>query len=399
MLRVLSVFGTRPEAIKMAPVLSEFEGYPDRIESVVCVTAQHREMLDDVLKLFAIRPDFDLGLMEDNQELSSFVAKALTALTEVLVRVRPNLVLVQGDTATAMVVSLAAFYQRMTVGHVEAGLRTGRRYRPFPEEINRRLVATLATYHFAPTQTAADALRSEGIPEDKIFVTGNTVIDALLRTVSKPPSSETIQVLRNHGIDLPGGDEERTQVGWREDQAPFSRPDRSLILVTAHRRENLGPPLEGICEALREIVLRNTDVEIVYPVHMNPRVREPVYRLLSRHERVHLTEPLNYEQFAHLMNHAHLILTDSGGIQEEAPALGKPVLVLRSETERPEAVNAGTAKVVGVDPAVILKETERLLHDRAAYAQMAKAINPYGDGHAAQRIVSAILGAQDRGEL
>lgn len=363
---MLSVFGTRPEAIKMAPVLQELGRIPDRIESVVCVTAQHRQMLDDVLTLFRIRPDFDLDLMEENQDPSLFAARAVTALAEVLVQASPDLVLVQGDTTTAMAVSLAAFYRQVPIGHIEAGLRTGNRYEPFPEEVNRRLIAVLASYHFAPTQTAADALCREGVCKDSIFVTGNTVIDALLHAVALPACTGPLQILPHAG-------------------------NEKLILVTAHRRENLGRPLAGICEALRTIVKRNPDVEIVYPVHLNPKVREPVYRILSGLERIHLVEPLNYHQFAELMKRAYLILTDSGGIQEEAPALGKPVLVMRNETERPEGIVAGTSKIVGVEPDAIVRETELLIQDHAAYERMARAINPYGEGKAAERIVAAIL--------
>jgi len=389
-MRVLSIFGTRPEAIKMAPVVKELGKHPTRMESVVCVTAQHRQMLDQVLKLFAIRPDIDLDLMEENQNLASLTARGITALTEVLQRVRPDLVLVQGDTTTAMVASLAAFYQQIAVGHVEAGLRTRNRYSPFPEEINRRLIGALATYHFAPTQAAADTLSAEGISVESIFITGNTVIDALLWTICQPPSLETIRFLIRHGIPIPIDNYSFYGEQAGDACAPAGDKHR-LILVTAHRRENFGRPLENICRALQAIVHRNPDVKIIYPVHMNPNVRGPVHGILNGHERIHLTEPLAYEAFAHLMSQAYLILTDSGGIQEEAPSLGKPVLVMRTETERPEAVTAGTAKVVGVDSAVILEETERLLYDHAAYQRMAKAINPYGDGKAAERIVKAIV--------
>jgi len=387
MIRVLSVFGTRPEAIKMAPLMRELEKHPHQIKPVVCVTAQHRQMLDQVLTLFGIEPDLDLDLMEDDQNPPSLTARGMTALTKVLVRVEPDLVLVQGDTTTAMVAALAAFYQKIPVGHIEAGLRTRNRYSPFPEEINRHLIGVLATYHFAPTATAANALRAEGIPDDALFVAGNTVIDALLWTVSRPPSAQTQALVNRLGIEKLRN---RT-----EDPCP-SNPrvagdGRRLILVTAHRRENFGSPFENICTALREIARRNPEVRLVYPVHMNPSVREPVYRILNGQERVHLIEPLPYEPFVHLMNHAYLVLTDSGGIQEEAPALGVPVLVMRHETERPEAIEAGTVKLVGTDPQTIIAETEKLLHDETEYRRMAHAVSPYGDGHAAKRIVGIIL--------
>ncbi len=388
MLKVLSIFGTRPEAIKMAPVVRELKKHPSQIEAVVCVTAQHRQMLDQVLALFKIEPDIDLDLMEDDQTPASLTARAMADLTQVLREVQPDLVLVQGDTTTAMVAALAAFYQKIPVGHVEAGLRTHNRYYPFPEEINRRLISVLATYHFAPTRSAAEALRAEGIPEDVIFVTGNTVIDALLWVVSQPPSRQTRALLQRLGIAQ--GAEEQGNRGAGVNSPLHPCTSAPLLLVTAHRRENFGQPLKNICLALRELVRRNPDVQIVYPVHMNPHVRGPVYRLLNNHERIHLLDPLPYEPFAYLMKHTYLVLTDSGGIQEEAPALGKPVLVMRRETERPEAVEAGTVKIVGTDTETIVAETERLLYDRREYERMARAISPYGDGHAAERIVGII---------
>jgi UDP-N-acetylglucosamine 2-epimerase (non-hydrolysing) len=366
MIPVLSIFGTRPEAIKMAPVVKELEEYPDQIESRICVTAQHREMLDQVLDIFDIRPDIDLDLMQPDQSLTDLTARALTGLSQVVEDVEPDVVLVQGDTTTVMVGALAAFYHQVPVGHVEAGLRTGDRYSPFPEEINRRIADALTTFYFAPTETAADALRREGIAEDGIYVTGNTVIDALLWTVDQPQPPEIDSLLAN----LDG---------------------RDLILVTAHRRENFGRPFEQICLGLRELARRNQGIAIVYPVHLNPNVQEPVYRILDREERIHLIEPMPYLPFTHLMNRASIVLTDSGGIQEEAPALGKPVLVMRQETERPEAVEAGTVKLVGPDAEAIISETERLLHNGDAYQQMANAVSPYGDGHAAQRIVQVLL--------
>lgn len=363
MKKVMVVFGTRPEAIKMAPVVKELQKHPDQIATFVCTTAQHRQMLDQVLSLFEISADIDLNLMEENQELASLTTVAVTSLTDVMVRVKPSLVLVQGDTTTAMVASLASFYQRIPVGHIEAGLRTSNRYYPFPEEINRRLISVLSTYHFAPTQTAVNALLAEGVSKENIYLTGNTVVDALLMTVKT-----------QYDLDL-----------------GFTLTSDKTILVTAHRRENIGQPLENICVALRELAKRNPDIEIVYPVHLNPNVRRSVYSILSGQERVHLVAPLKYQDFVHIMARCYLVLTDSGGIQEEAPVLGKPVLVLRGETERPEAVEAGTVKVVSTDADRIISVTELLLHDSTEYEKMSRAISPYGDGHAAERVVGIIL--------
>ena len=348
----------------MAPVVRELAARPG-VRSVVCVTAQHREMLDQVLDTFAIRPDYDLGLMRERQDLAQLAAGVLTALSPVLDEVRPDAVLVQGDTTTAMAAALAAFYRRVPVGHVEAGLRTGDRYSPFPEEINWRLAGVVATWHFAPTERAARALRAEGVDPADIFVTGNTVVDALLAVVRERPEAAPA---------IPG-------LNGRE----------RLVLVTAHRRENFGAPLEGICAALQTLVERHEDLRIVYPVHLNPDVQEPARRLLAGHPRIALLPPLDYAPFAHLIRRADLILTDSGGIQEEAPAFGTPVLVLRRDTERPEAVEAGTARLVGTDPAAIVAEAGRLLDDPAAYAAMARAGNPFGDGTAARRIVDILL--------
>jgi UDP-N-acetylglucosamine 2-epimerase (non-hydrolysing) len=366
MIRVLNIFGTRPEAIKMAPVVRELEKHPGQVESLVCTTAQHREMLDQVLDVFGIRPDVDLDLMQPDQGLPDLTARALTGLSRVLEEVCPNVVLVQGDTTTVMAGALAAFYRRIPVGHVEAGLRTRDRYSPFPEEMNRRVADALTTFYFAPTETAAQALRREGVADDAIYVTGNTVIDALLWVVRQPQPSEI------------------SDISGRVD-------GRRLILVTAHRRENFGAPFEEICHGLRDLARRNSDIALVYPVHLNPNVQEPAYRILGGQERIHLIEPLPYAAFAHLMSRAEIVLTDSGGLQEEAPALGKPVLVLRRETERPEAVEAGTAKLVGPDAEAIVRETERLLRDEAAYQQMANAVSSYGDGRAAERIVRVLL--------
>lgn len=360
---VLTVFGTRPEAIKMAPVVRELRARPG-VRPLVCVTAQHRQMLDQVLTTFGIAPDYDLDVMREGQDLAGLTAAVVTGLSPLLDDLRPDAVLVQGDTTTAMAAALAAFYRRIPVGHVEAGLRTGDRYSPFPEEINRRLISAIGTWHFAPTERAAGALRAEGITPAAITVTGNTVIDALLTVAGQ-----------NGAGAAPAGDD----------------PGERVILVTAHRRENFGEPLEAICRALATLAARRQNLRIIYPVHLNPRVQEPVRRLLGGHPRIDLLPPLGYVQFVQLMRRAEVILTDSGGAQEEAPAFGRPVLVLRSETERPEAIEAGTARLVGTDAATIVAETERLLDDPASYRAMARAINPFGDGKAARRIVDILL--------
>lgn len=369
-MRVLTIFGTRPEAIKLAPVIKELGRRG--LEPLVCVTAQHREMLDQVLELFAIRPDFDLGIMRPDQSLFQVTTMGLEALEAVLEAARPELVLVQGDTTTAFVGALAGFYRKIRVGHIEAGLRSGDKFAPFPEEMNRRLVDELSDLLFAPTAGARQNLLREGFPEERIFVTGNTVIDALLWIVERLKAPEAQARLERRfaelGLDL----------------------KKRLILVTAHRRESFDR-LGEICAGLRLIAENNEDVELVYPVHLNPRVRGPVRRALEGLERVHLLEPLDYEAFVWLMDRAYLILTDSGGIQEEAPSLGKPVLVMRERTERPEAIAAGTARLVGVDPQRIFQEAQLLLDDPAEYARMARAANPFGDGHAAERIVAILL--------
>ncbi len=365
-MRVLSVFGTRPEAVKMAPVvraLAQTAG----VESQVCVTAQHRQMLDQVLRLFDIHPDYDLDLMREDQSLAELSAAIFTHLDAVLEEMKPDWVLVQGDTTTVAMTALLAYYRRVRVGHVEAGLRTHDKWQPFPEEINRRVAGVVADLHFAPTPWARQNLLQEGIAERAIVVTGNPVIDALqfVSRQSEPP--QVADLLR--GLNLEA---------------------RRLILVTAHRRENFGRPLENICLALRELAARG-DVEILYPVHLNPNVQEPVHCLLDGTPHVTLLPPLDYLPLVHLMKRATLILTDSGGIQEEAPAFGKPVLVLREVTERPEGVEAGVLKLIGTDAGRIVQETRRLLEDAAAYAAMARAVNPFGDGHAAARIVKALL--------
>jgi len=366
MLRILLIFGTRPEAIKMAPLALALKQRTE-VETVICVTAQHRQMLDQILDWFHIQPDYDLNLMRPNQTLAGLTASALENVTTVLEKIEPDVVLVQGDTTTAMAAAMAAFYQKIPIGHIEAGLRTHHLYNPFPEEVNRHLISVMATYNFAPTVTARAALLHEGASAESIYLTGNTVIDALQWTVAQP-----------YPLDL---------------GIPLDLPDERLILITGHRRESFGPAFESICMALRQIAERNPSARLIYPVHLNPNVQEPVYRLLADVERVHLTDPLPYPAFAHLMAHAWLIISDSGGVQEEAPALGKPVLVMRETTERPEAIEAGTAKLVGTDTATIVAEAERLLHDQAAYDAMAHAHSPFGDGHAAEKIAAILVSA------
>ena len=375
-LKILSVFGTRPEAIKMAPVVKELEKHPGRFQSVVCVTAQHRQMLDQVLQLFAIAPDYDLDIMKPGQDLFDVTCNVLQGLKPVLEKERPDIVLVHGDTTTAMAASLAAFYTRIRVGHVEAGLRTGDKGAPFPEEMNRRVVGVLGDLHFAPTEMARRNLLAEGVPDNSVWVTGNTVIDALLAVAARVQDDAA----------------QRTRF---EEQFAFLDSARRLILVTGHRRENFGAGFEQICHALAEIARRVPDVEILYPVHLNPNVQEPVRRILGNSPQVHLIEPLDYLPFVYLMERCHLIITDSGGVQEEAPSLGKPVLVMRDTTERPEALEAGTVKLVGADKDRIVSEALLLLNDSAAYLAMSRAHNPYGDGKAAFRIIEA-LGMQER---
>lgn len=364
-LKVLTVFGTRPEAIKMAPVVQALAD-DVQIEARVCVTAQHRQMLDQVLELFRIRPDFDLDLMKPGQDLSDITSNVLLGMRRVYAEWRPDIVLVHGDTTTTLAASLSAYYARLRVGHVEAGLRTQNKYSPWPEEMNRRLTGAMADIHFAPTEGSRANLLREGVPEASIHITGNTVIDALLGVVAHIRGDASLK--------------QRFEA-----QFDFLDPARRLILVTGHRRENFGSGFESICVALREIASRD-DVQVVYPVHLNPNVQEPVRRILSGLPNVHLIEPLDYLPFVYLMDRCAILITDSGGIQEEAPSLGKPVLVMRDTTERPEAVDAGTVKLVGTDHPTIVRETMRLLDDASAYEAMARAHNPYGDGRAAARI-------------
>jgi UDP-N-acetylglucosamine 2-epimerase (non-hydrolysing) len=374
-IRILSVFGTRPEAVKMAPVVHELKRTPG-VESFVCVTAQHREMLDQVLTLFDIKPDVDLDLMRADQSLAELSARIFQDLDPVLVDLKPDWVLVQGDTTTVAITSLLAYYRRIRVGHVEAGLRTHDKWQPFPEEINRRVAGVVADLHFAPTEWARHNLLREGVPDSAIALTGNPVIDAL-QVVAKQPQPESVaHIIRQ--LDIGGSGRGGPGTGQR------------LVMVTAHRRENFGQPLENICAALKELAERG-DVEIVYPVHLNPNVQEPVKRLLGNVQHVTLLPPLDYLPMVHLIRQSALVLTDSGGIQEEAPAFGIPVLVLRAVTERPEGVKAGVLKLVGTDTRLIVRTANRLLDNAGAYAKMAKAVNPFGDGHAAGRIVKSVV--------
>ena len=373
-IQILTILGTRPEAIKLAPVVKVLEGRPEQFRSSVCVTAQHREMLDQVLRIFDLKPDFDLNIMRPKQDLYGITSEVLLKLKELLREVKPDLILVQGDTTTTFAASLAAYYERVKIGHIEAGLRTYDKYKPFPEEINRHLTSVMADYHFAPTENAKLHLLKEGIQDKDVFVTGNTVIDALLWILKKQSKPEEQKRMAEYFLEVFG----------------FSTDHPRLILVTAHRRESFGEGFENICQALKEIALRNREVQIVYPVHLNPNVREPVYRIIGNVDRIHLIEPVEYEPFVYLMNQSFFILTDSGGIQEEAPSLGKPVLVMREVTERPEAVEAGTARLVGSKKEDIVREAQNLLDHPGEYQRMAGRRNPYGDGEAAVRIVDLL---------
>ena len=388
-LRILSVFGTRPEAVKMAPVVMQLAQTPG-IESCVCVTAQHRQMLDQVLDLFHIQPDYDLDLMRDDQSLAALSAAIFTHLDPVLTEFQPDWVLAQGDTTTVAITSLLSYYRRIRFGHVEAGLRTHDKWQPFPEEINRRVAGVTADLHFAPTEWARQNLLKEGVEDAIIKVTGNPVIDALNVVAAQPEPAEITRLL--DGLNIARSENGEAISSPQTIASPSARNDKKqLILVTAHRRENFGQPLEEICEALRQIASRG-DVEIVYPVHLNPNVQGPVHRLLDGVPHITLLPPLDYLPLVHLMKRARVILTDSGGIQEEAPAFGVPVLVLREVTERPEGVAAGTLKLVGTGTRPIVEAATRLLDDPAAHAKMARASNPFGDGWASRRIVDALLG-------
>jgi UDP-N-acetylglucosamine 2-epimerase len=362
---ILTIFGTRPEAIKMAPLVKEIANSSDLV-SKVCVTAQHRQMLDQVLDIFEITPDYDLDIMKDRQTLSGITKLVLEGVEKVLLELKPDMVLVHGDTTTTFAASLAAFYAQISVGHVEAGLRTYDKYFPYPEEMNRRLTSCIADIYFSPTQANYNNLVNEGINPDVIYITGNTVIDALKSTVSQEYDFKDENLKK---IDFLG---------------------KRVIAVEAHRRENLGQPLEDICFALKEIITKYDDIEIVWPVHLNPQVQEPVKRILGDLSQVHLLAPFQVQDMHNMLSRAHLVLTDSGGLQEEAPSLGKPVLVMRNETERPEAVKAGTVKIIGTDRRTIVEQTSKLLSIPSEYTKMAQSVNPYGDGYASSRIVDAI---------
>ncbi len=363
MIKVMSIFGTRPEAIKMAPLVKELERRKE-IESIVCVTAQHREMLDQVLNTFDIKPDYDLNIMKQGQSLADVTTRALVGLEEVIKEVKPDIVLVHGDTTTTFAGALAAFYNQVAIGHVEAGLRTYDKYSPYPEEMNRQMVDRLSDMYFAPTEISKDNLLKENIDESKIYITGNTAIDAMSTTVDE---------------------------NYTHPELDWINAGERMILLTAHRRENLGEPMRHIFRAIKRVVDEFSDVKVIYPIHMNPRVREVANEVFGDADRVKLIEPLEVFDFHNFQNKSYIILTDSGGIQEEAPSLGKPVLVLRDTTERPEGIKAGTLKLVGTDEDVIYEETKKLLLDKKEYEKMSKASNPYGDGHASERIVDAII--------
>lgn len=369
-MKVLTIFGTRPEAIKMAPLVKKLAA-DERFDSKVCVTAQHRHMLDQVLELFDIVPDYDLDLMRHNQGLIDITTKVLSGLSNIFAEYKPDYILIHGDTTTTLSAALGAYYHQVKIGHVEAGLRTGNLYSPWPEEGNRKLAGAITDIHFAPTATAKSNLLKENIDEKKIVVTGNTVIDALLEVVEKIQSDESL--LAQYSEDL-----------------PVLSDDRKMVLITGHRRENFGQGFERICKAINQLAEMHPGVDFVYPVHMNPNVREPVQRLLANQSNIQLIEPLDYLPFVYLMKNSHIILTDSGGIQEEAPSLGKPVLVMRDTTERPEAVAAGTVKLVGTDELTIVNSVTELLTDKQAYEKMSTSHNPYGDGNACERILSSL---------
>jgi len=380
--KVLLVFGTRPEAIKMAPLVKEFQKSTNDFETKVCVTAQHREMLDQVLDLFEIVPDYDLNLMKPGQDLYDITTNVLLRMKDVLSDFKPDVVLVHGDTTTTSATSLAAFYQQINIGHVEAGLRTGDLLSPWPEEANRQITGVLTNYHFAPTITSQNNLLKENKDSENVIVTGNTVIDALFLALNKIKNNK----------------EQETQIINQLSELNYNLlDDKQIILVTGHRRENHGQGFINICTALKQIALENPTIDIVYPVHLNPNVQKPVKEILSDIKNIYLIEPLQYEQFIYLMDKSYFIITDSGGVQEEAPSLGKPVLVMRDTTERPEALEAGTVKLVGTDTKLIVKEATKLINKKESYEQMSKAHNPYGDGNACSKIVKFLKDTNDNG--
>ena len=383
MKKVMLVFGTRPEAIKMAPLVKEFQKQPKRVETVVCVTGQHREMLDQVLKIFDIKPDYDLNIMKQGQDLYDVTARVLTGMRDVLKEVKPDVVLVHGDTTTSTAAALAAFYQQIPVGHVEAGLRTHNIYSPWPEEMNRLLTGRLATYHFSPTPLSRNNLIKESVDDRNIIITGNTVIDALYWVVDKIKNNKELDNELEDILSKAGYDVNRLNNG------------KKLVLITGHRRENFGDGFINMCTAIKDSTVKYPDLDFVYPMHLNPNVRKPIHEVfgenLSGLKNMFFIEPLEYLSFVYLMEKSSIVLTDSGGIQEEAPGLGKPVLVMRDTTERPEALDAGTVKLVGTDYNKIVNEVSSLIDDKAAYEKMSKAVNPYGDGLACGRIVNALL--------
>lgn len=374
MQKIMLIFGTRPEAIKMVPLVKEFQKHPDHFQTLVCVTGQHREMLDQVLRLFDIRPDYDLNIMKQGQDLYDVTARVLTGMRDVLKEVQPDVVLVHGDTTTSTASALAAFYQQIPVGHVEAGLRTHNIYSPWPEEMNRLITGRIATYHFSPTALSRQNLLEEGVKPASILVTGNTVIDALYRVVDKIKEDEALQKTLTEALKTAG----------------YEIRNRRLVLITGHRRENFGEGFIQMCKAIKALAEKYPEVDFVYPMHLNPNVRKPIQEIFGASDlsNMFFIEPLNYLPFVYLMEKSTVVLTDSGGIQEEAPGLGKPVLVMRDTTERPEALEAGTVKLVGTDFDKIVTETSRLLDDLAYYEQMSQAVNPYGDGQACGRIVT-----------
>lgn len=381
MKRVMLVFGTRPEAIKMAPLVQEFRKHPDQYETLVCVTGQHREMLDQVLNIFGIVPNYDLNIMKPGQDLYDVTARILSGMRDILTRTQPDVLLVHGDTTTSMAVALAAFYQQISVGHVEAGLRTHNIYSPWPEEMNRQITGRIATYHFSPTPLSRENLLREGIDKSRILVTGNTVIDALYAVVNKMKDDVPLQLSLEKELKAAGYDTGRL----------VTEEGRRLVLITGHRRENFGDGFLHICRAIKMLSKKYPDVDFVYPMHLNPNVRKPIKEIFGENCQSNLffIEPLEYLSFVYLMEKSHIVLTDSGGIQEEAPGLGKPVLVMRDTTERPEALEAGTVKLVGTDYDKIVSEVSSLLDDAQYYEKMSRAVNPYGDGKACERIVNS----------
>lgn len=382
MKKIMLVFGTRPEAIKMAPLIKEFQKYPEQFQTIVCVTGQHREMLDQVLHLFDIHPDYDLNIMKQGQDLYDVTARVLTNMRDVLQKANPDLVLVHGDTTTSTAAALAAFYQQIPVGHIEAGLRTHNIYSPWPEEMNRQITGRIASYHFSPTSLSKKNLLAEGIDENRITVTGNTVIDALYHVVSQIKNKDNLRQQLIADLETVG-----YKIARLSEQS-----NRKLVLITGHRRENFGTGFIAMCKAIKTLAKKYPDVDFVYPMHLNPNVRKPIQEVFGNTHlpNMFFIEPQEYLPFVYLMERSAIVLTDSGGIQEEAPGLGKPVLVMRDTTERPEAVDAGTVKLVGTDFVKILDETSRLLENQAYYEQMSKAVNPYGDGLASERIVTKI---------